>query len=99
MELIDRNAFRDYIMRFSYIGGGEFEKGASVEKGLVADWLEQFPTVEARPIVHAQWIDGAERFTSQRHNAGCSNCGAFISWNGCDRDFRYCPNCGAVMDL
>lgn len=56
-------------------------------------------TVEAPPVVHGRWIEGAENFTCGNHNAECSVCGANISWNGCDEDFNYCPNCGAKMDL
>ena len=43
-------------------------------------------------------IDGAEDFTCGNHNAECSICRCYVSWDGCDEDFNYCPNCGAKMD-
>lgn len=49
-------------------------------------------------VVHGRWIDGAEDFTCGNHNAECSICHCYVSWNGCDEDFNYCPNCWAKMD-
>lgn len=56
------------------------------------------PTIEAEPVRHGRWIDGAENFTCGNHNAECSVCHCNISWSGCDEDFNYCPRCGAKMD-
>jgi NADH pyrophosphatase NudC (nudix superfamily) len=54
--------------------------------------IEHAPTVEAVPVKHGRWelVDAAE---PQRY--GCSNCSC-LSWYG---TYRYCPNCGAKMDL
>lgn len=61
-------------------------------------------TGEVEPVVHARWIpiaDGA--------GAECENCGEYYDSTGaCDlmkgfrlfaKFYRYCPNCGAKMDL
>lgn len=48
---------------------------------------------EVYPIVHARWIDLDDDFL-------CSACGA--PWwhkENCTDKFRFCPNCGAKMDL
>lgn len=60
--------------------------------------IRDIPAADVSPVVHGRWIEGAENFTCGNHNAECSVCGANISWNGCDEDFNYCPNCGAKMD-
>ena len=56
------------------------------------------PAADVAPVVHGRWIDGAEDFTCGNHNAECSICRCYVSWDGCDEDFNYCPNCGAKMD-
>lgn len=61
-------------------------------------------TGEVEPVVHARWIpiaDGA--------GAECENCGEYYDSTGaCDlmkgfrlfaKSYKYCPNCGAKMDL
>ena len=56
------------------------------------------PAADVTEVVHGRWIDGAEDFTCGNHNAECSICRCYVSWDGCDEDFNYCPNCGAKMD-
>lgn len=55
--------------------------------------IEEAPTIEAKPIVHAHWKDiGLE--TKHRF---CTKCGGCVtqreSWV-----YKYCPCCGAQMD-
>ena len=54
-------------------------------------WLEQQPTVEAKPVVHAHWdiiCDDDDNIKS----CYCSNCGV-----GCE-PMNCCGFCGAQMD-
>ena len=60
--------------------------------------IRELPAADVAPVVHGRWIDGAEDFTCGNHNAECSICRCYVSWDGCDEDFNYCPNCGAKMD-
>ena len=60
--------------------------------------IREMPAADVAEVVHGRWIDGAEDFTCGNHNAECSICRCYVSWNGCDEDFNYCPNCGAKMD-
>ena len=60
--------------------------------------LADMTAADVAPVVHGRWIDGAEDFTCGNHNAECSICRCYVSWDGCDEDFNYCPNCGAKMD-
>ncbi len=62
------------------------------------DKLAKVPAADVAEVVHGRWIDGAEDFTCGNHNAECSICRCYVSWDGCDEDFNYCPNCGAKMD-
>lgn len=58
--------------------------------------LHNVPTVEAKPVVHAHWVD-----VNPNLHIGmkCSLCGARIKYseffNG---NHRYCHKCGAQMD-
>ena len=61
-------------------------------------YVRDMPAADVAPVVHGRWIDGAEDFTCGNHNAECSICRCYVSWDGCDEDFNYCPNCGARMD-
>ena len=60
--------------------------------------IKDLPAADVAEVVHGRWIDGAEDFTCGNHNAECSICRRYVSWDGCDEDFNYCPNCGAKMD-
>ena len=64
----------------------------------IASEILGLPAADVAPVVHGRWIDGAEDFTCGNHNAECSICRCYVSWDGCDEDFNYCPNCGAKMD-
>lgn len=50
--------------------------------------LRGIPAADVRPVVHARWIDKGLHQT-------CSACG-FIHYTDCA--YKFCPNCGAMMD-
>lgn len=61
--------------------------------------IDNAPTIEAEPVKRGKWI-----YDNQFHwyRASCSECGykrvtdiKAEKWNG----WKYCPNCGAQMDL
>lgn len=63
-----------------------------VEKAVKAKHVN-IKSEEVYPIVHARWIDLDD-------DCLCSACGA--PWwykENCTNKFRFCPNCGAKMDL
>jgi hypothetical protein len=60
--------------------------------------IDSVPAVDATPVVHGRWIetlvpDGYVQKAS-RMRKQCSVCG----WTNACR-YKYCPNCGAKMDL
>ena len=64
----------------------------------LADYLKSLPTLEARPVVHGEWIfknDGAYG----KRRAYCSACGKRSGIGGIESNQRkpFCPNCGANM--
>ena len=70
-----------------------------------ADDIENAPTIEADPVIHARWIVNVEFNNGERVIATCSNCkdrGEVRTnrneWGIWNIDSPYCPNCGAKMD-
>ena len=57
------------------------------------------PTVEAVPVLHAEWIDDTGCLDSVRQYK-CSNCGRkpIVNMNYVSILSDFCPNCGAKMD-
>ena len=51
--------------------------------------ISDMPSADVAEVVHGRWIDGAEDFTCGNHNAECSICRCYVSWDGCDEDFNY----------
>lgn len=84
-DLISRKALLEDIKAAKENGG----MGAVVADTL-SRYVKRQPAVDARPVVHGEWIELHEE---NGHEVGtCSHC----------RHVRivdnYCPNCGAKMD-
>ena len=83
----------------SWIGS---DNQSFVDHADVIDILSDIPAVDAVEVVHAKWI-------KTEVGSNCSACGLNVmSWSGnydgYEREkgiclMRYCPNCGAKMDL
>lgn len=60
-------------------------------------WNTRFPTVEAKPVVHGEWIDTCPEYhIGTRSNAyKCSNCGDYYTTE--PEELFFCPRCGADM--
>lgn len=86
MELIDRKALL-----------AEYDRVHESSADGTRKLMEDAPTVEARPVIHAYWEDRGS-------NSGvkCSNCkfhGSYRNAVQISRSyFDFCPHCGAVMD-
>lgn len=89
-ELIDRKE-----IFFTYSKKDKEEYGDDFAGGVLfaLDKIDEMPTIEAKPIVHAHW----EKYDDSEF-CYCSHCGKpaaeddDVSWHG------YCPVCGATMD-
>ena len=54
-------------------------------------YLDNQPTVDVAPVVHAHWISDPD----YPSHTICSNC---KNWINMYQLLNYCPNCGAKMD-
>lgn len=89
MELIEKQAAMNCCFKPQVIPNEEIFNAL---KMAIRSEISALQSVDAAPVVHARWelVDEAE---PQRY--GCSKCSC-LSWYG---TYRYCPNCGAKMDL
>jgi len=59
------------------------------------DCKEDFPTIDAKPILHSKWIS----LNNSSHKF-CESCGVEFNILYYKRnDYRFCPYCGACMDI
>ena len=67
---------------------------------LLEKFIDNAPTIEAKPIIHAHWnYDGEDDWTGLC-SWFCSNCSSFIETeeDTLSCGYNFCPNCGAQMD-
>lgn len=78
---------------------------------VVNDIICRFSTADVVPITHGYWVEGEKRYEHNWgsitvHQCNCSQCGytqeSSIWGGGISNSIektKYCPNCGAKMDL
>lgn len=77
MSLIDVDAAKEKAI----------EKWTPVGSEVVSDFLDDQPTIDAVPVLHAHWTDKGSL------SCRCSHCGCKAN-----DEFPYCPRCYARMD-
>lgn len=72
--------------------------------------VNRCPTIEAEPVRHGRWEDRGGLLTPMHRYdeftnpdsvfyGTCSVCGRTVYQGGILNGFKYCPHCGAKMDL
>lgn len=103
MRLIDADAL---LKEFEENEKALIENGFApqlVDSDIVAVYVNQQPTIEAKPVVHAHWInDPAYKSFDGKWKKGqeCSACGAYFVSDAIKpySNHPYCSECGAQMD-
>lgn len=54
---------------------------------------------DVQPLIHAYWIELPKALNPNENPCKCSNCGHVLSFMNYYPKSKYCPNCGARMDL
>lgn len=105
MRLIDADALHHELIveMVKCIRANDESKGTTAER--VLNRLNEAPTIDAVPVVHGRWLKTEE--PSEWREVDCAECSVcHDSWI-VDEDYgydflefwRYCPSCGAKMDL
>ena len=91
-RLIDKDYFKDMLLAWEK----ELSENPNAESDIQIDMIRQFcnsvedfPTIEAEPIRHGQWVVNNHYGVIE-----CSSCGYGRVWGG----GNYCSYCGAKMD-
>lgn len=94
MRLIDADALMKYFegLAVSLENVECFAAADAIQTA--AETLKLAPTIDAEPVRHGRWIDMRESHKDVPH-IRCSECKSVIY----GLESRYCPNCGAKMDL
>lgn len=93
VRLIDANALMKNIGKIPQLRG--------ITYGRMKKAVEETPTFEAVPVVHAKWeiVHGMinPKYSGRKR---CTRCGDISPNDMCGREMLtdYCPNCGAKMD-
>lgn len=99
MRLIDADAAVDLIRRmaenYRKIGQSEYANRLEGDANVMAS-KEICPTIDAAPVVHAQW-EYIEDYAYSRIGWHCTSCRKRIP-NEMVAFAKYCPSCGAKMD-
>ncbi len=97
-EYIEREAVVKRVQEIYCVGCNSYHgvRCRACGTGDAIDIIEDFPTADVAPVIHARW----------EQDAGgdwyCTNCDEVVAIcdSGRERTYRkpYCPNCGAKMD-
>ena len=90
---IEREAFEHHLMNL--------RKFLCADKNSVLDvayHVNKFPAADVAPVVHGRWVPTALYRDGVINTAYCSVCGFHLPLGGWDY-YRYCPECGAKMDI
>lgn len=60
--------------------------------------IKTAPAADVAPVVHGKWISCFEDWRKQIEGDKCTACG-FEHYGTNIKNYNYCPNCGAKMDL
>lgn len=109
MRLIDADRLKAEIMGWCVVTDDLFGMGKHHEREIVLQAIEESPTIDAVPVVRGEWkLYGNDDDSGMSY--WCTACNFQLSedlfysgykngrWieNGV---FKYCPNCGAKMDV
>ena len=104
MRLIDADALQNILLPITTALEHEYGSLGGAVSGCMKH-LDNAPTVDAVPVRHGRWVRiGIKGRKGLPIYPCCSVCGivsaAFRSeWEGLRGPWKFCPNCGAKMDL
>lgn len=83
-EYIEREALRDTL----------YDADAITMSGVKI--INQFPGADVAPVRHGRWMNANSR--PKTYWRRCTACGGMAYFCGIGCSYKYCPNCGCLMD-
>lgn len=100
--LKDADLFQtDIDMCVSYHGSDFIYQVAEAELKTIREILcaiKDAPTLDVAPVVHGEWVILVDEKDLFNH-IHCTNCDFYWSNERHGKIFKYCPQCGAKMDM
>ena len=80
-----------------------YELSDILSESYVKDVIDDIPTLEVTPVVHAHWIpECPNKRTGKAYSHTCSRCGRTVyderQVSIDELGYTFCPHCGARMD-
>ena len=101
-EYIEREAFKEVLTR--YLNAPHVQMRNSVGQSMqiaiksCIEFLDNEYAADVAPVVHGRWEQCFEDWRQQIEGDKCSVCG-FEHYGASIKKYKYCPNCGTLMDL
>nr|DAI75747.1 MAG TPA: hydrogenase/urease nickel incorporation protein [Caudoviricetes sp.] len=92
-DYISRKAAVKIAQKYGLANGSALGRHAGLADCIAIE-IEGLPAADVEPVRHGRWLD------CEAHNdiEQCSECGMIFSYPSYYR-YKFCPNCGAKMDL
>ena len=87
-KLIEANQLKTDMYLLATMGDNE-----NIFIDVIIDEIDNADEVDAVEVVHGRWINPSKPYLQFRILGICSECETWA-----DRNYNYCPNCGAKMD-
>ena len=109
MRLIDANRIMETVKSLENMTGDYADSftnmagNRSIELSRLEDYIENAPTVDANPVVHAHWFTlDPNPHTGKAYKFACSNCEEVVLTRRQmpidELRYVFCPYCGAKME-
>ena len=94
-EYIDREATIELLRS---LGSRDYrrEKGTIQEAIKMVSFSEYTPAADVAPVRHGRWMNANSR--PKTYWRRCTACGGLAYFCGIGCSYKYCPNCGCLMD-
>ena len=99
-EYIEREAVHDLVQsltKYAWASPDNTGHRVTVDADDVNFGVDKIPSADVAPVRHGRWIERKSFHADGGISAKCSACQKDVQYLG--NTLKYCPNCGAKMDI
>lgn len=100
MEYVEREAVHDLVQsltKYAWASPDNTGHRVTVDADDVNFGVDKIPSADVAPVRHGRWIERKSFHAEGGIVAKCSACQKDVQYLG--NPLKFCPNCGAKMDL